>query len=207
MSAFSTHLNLKSGHTMNTGTFLGYRNDKGEEMHCAHAKCISPEMCLKGCKCPVAKSTPPMSDDLIRELRHPFANKLLCTKAADEIERLRARNAELSRVAMSESLANARRDEANEELRKQLAEWQQAASVEAALRREFLARAEKVEAERDDALKRLVKARADAIEECIKAVENYGLRHTNDAKEYPATVAAMLVYHLRTITLSDGAAK
>ena len=44
---------------MNTGTFLGYRNDKGEEMHCAHAKCISLEMCLKGCRCPVAKSAPP----------------------------------------------------------------------------------------------------------------------------------------------------
>lgn len=58
------------------------------------------------------------------------------------------------------------------ELRSQLAEWQQAASVEAGLRREFLARAEKAEAERDDALKQLVTVRGVVIIECMSAIDN-----------------------------------
>lgn len=41
--------------TEHTGTFLGYRDADGNEMHCAHARCISPEMCKGGCKCPTAR--------------------------------------------------------------------------------------------------------------------------------------------------------
>jgi hypothetical protein len=40
---------------MSGGTFLGYRDEHGNEMHCAHAKCISEVMCRKGCKSPIAK--------------------------------------------------------------------------------------------------------------------------------------------------------
>ena len=33
----------------NTGTYLGYRNDAGEEMHCANAFCPHQDKCIKGC--------------------------------------------------------------------------------------------------------------------------------------------------------------
>jgi hypothetical protein len=56
---------------MSTGTFLGYRNAAGEEMHCAHPKCISQEMCVKGCVCPTPKKETEdedMTDDTAHNL-------------------------------------------------------------------------------------------------------------------------------------------
>lgn len=62
----------------NTSTFLGYRNAKGEEMHCAHAKCPSPDMCIKGCVCPVPR----------REAMIGYTDKTV-VGLVEEIERLR----------------------------------------------------------------------------------------------------------------------
>jgi hypothetical protein len=39
------------------GTFLGYRNDKGEEMHCANAFCPHQDKCHKGCVSPTPLSS------------------------------------------------------------------------------------------------------------------------------------------------------
>lgn len=40
---------------MNAGAFLGYRDAAGNEVHCAHAKCLDETMCKNGCRCPIAK--------------------------------------------------------------------------------------------------------------------------------------------------------
>jgi hypothetical protein len=59
----------------------------------------------------------------------------------------------------------------------------------------------------DDEIKRLrsqlVKARADAIEECAKVVEAYGLTCFNGAKDYPATIAAACIYHIKKLAHPD----
>ena len=55
---------------MSSGTFLGCRDKDGNEMHCAHAKCISPAACVGGCKSRVAKPKAAPSE----------------TKLADDIE-------------------------------------------------------------------------------------------------------------------------
>jgi hypothetical protein len=43
-----------SAATKHSGTFLGYRDKHGNEMHCAQAFCPHQDKCRKGCICPVA---------------------------------------------------------------------------------------------------------------------------------------------------------
>jgi hypothetical protein len=44
--------------TKNKGTFLGYRNSDGHEMHCAHAFCPNPIKCKSGCANRIALPPP-----------------------------------------------------------------------------------------------------------------------------------------------------
>ncbi len=43
-----------SGHS---GTYLGYRDQHGNEMHCANAFCPHQDKCLKGCARPISRPT------------------------------------------------------------------------------------------------------------------------------------------------------
>lgn len=46
--------------------------------------------------------------------------------------------------------------------------------------------------------------RAEIIEECAKVVEQYGLERVNDAKDYPATIAAACCYRIRSLVSRPG---
>jgi hypothetical protein len=61
------------------GTFLGYRNSEGLEMHCAHAFCPHAEKCKNGCTDRVARSA--MTDAGEREkLADEVGKDLACTR-------------------------------------------------------------------------------------------------------------------------------
>lgn len=40
---------------VHSGTYLGYRDEHGNEMHCAHAFCPHQKKCRRGCACPVSR--------------------------------------------------------------------------------------------------------------------------------------------------------
>lgn len=48
LSVLMTAFQVREDHA-NSGTFLGYRNAAGDEMHCANAFCPHPDKCSKGC--------------------------------------------------------------------------------------------------------------------------------------------------------------
>jgi len=47
----------QEGETAHSGTYLGYKNEQGHEMHCANAFCPHQDKCRRGCSNRVARAS------------------------------------------------------------------------------------------------------------------------------------------------------